>query len=83
MNEQLVLDLSLKEALEKEDFESQNFGGKIQKSDFIFHLAGVNRANTEIEVYDKNNEINSTLLNYLIKKNAIERLIFTLLALNH
>ena len=37
------------------------------KSDFIFHLAGVNRANTEIEVYDENKEINLTLLNYLIK----------------
>ncbi len=64
-------------ALEKEDFESQNFGGKIQKSDFIFHLAGVNRANTEIEVYDKNNEINSTLLNYLIKIKFYGKLFFS------
>ena len=64
-------------ALEKEDFESQNFGYKIQKSDFIFHLAGVNRANTEIEVYDENKEINLTLLNYLIKIKFNGKLFFS------
>ena len=64
-------------ALEKEDFESQNFGGKIQKSDFIFHLAGVNRANKEIEVYDKNIKINTTLLNYLIKIKFSGKLFFS------
>lgn len=53
--------------LEKEDFKSQNFGGKIEKNDFIFHLAGVNRAKTEIEVYEENKKLNASLLNHLKK----------------
>ncbi len=37
--------------LNKEDFRSENFNNKIQKEDFIYHLAGVNRAETDQEVY--------------------------------
>ena len=53
--------------LEKEDFKTQNFNDKIQKNDQIFHLAGVNRAKTEIEVYEENNKLNASLLNHLEK----------------
>ena len=53
--------------LEKEDFKTQNFNGKIEKSDLIFHLAGVNRAKSENDVYKKNKKLNSELLNQLIK----------------
>ena len=51
--------------LEKDDFKSQNFNGKIQKSDLIFHLAGVNRANSEVEVFIKNQKLNTSLSVYL------------------
>ena len=51
--------------LEKEDFELQNFNGKIQKDDFIFHLAGVNRADTEEEVFEENKKLNLALKNHL------------------
>ena len=51
--------------LKKEDFLSQNFNDKIQKKDFLFHLAGVNRTDTDEEVFKANNEINSSLLNHL------------------
>jgi len=52
-------------SLEKEDFESQNFNGKIQKNDLIFHLAGVNRADSDQEVYNGNKKLNSLLLDHL------------------
>ncbi|MDC1217504.1 NAD-dependent epimerase/dehydratase family protein [Flavobacteriaceae bacterium] len=53
--------------LNKEDFLSENFNDKIQKEDFIYHLAGVNRAETDKEVYSSNIKINSSLLNHLEK----------------
>ena len=53
--------------LNKEDFCSENFNNKIQKEDFIYHLAGVNRADTDKEVYSSNIEINSSLLKHLEK----------------
>ena len=52
-------------ALEKEDFKSENFNGKIQKNDLIFHLAGVNRADSDQEVYYGNKKLNSALLDHL------------------
>ena len=52
--------------LERKDFKSQNFGSKIEKNDFIFHLAGVNRADTEEEVVEENKELNLALINHLI-----------------
>ena len=52
-------------SLEKEDFKTQNFNGKIQKDDFIFHLAGVNRADTEEEVFEENKKLNLALKNHL------------------
>ena len=52
-------------SLEKEDFKTQNFNGKIQKDDFIFHLAGVNRASSDQEVYNGNKKLNTALLDYL------------------
>tara|TARA_A100001015_G_C14993806_1_gene715233 strand:- start:201 stop:1307 length:1107 start_codon:yes stop_codon:yes gene_type:complete len=55
--------------LNKEDFQSGNFNDKIQIKDFIFHLAGVNRADTEEEVFNSNIEINNSLLNHLEKIN--------------
>jgi UDP-2-acetamido-2,6-beta-L-arabino-hexul-4-ose reductase len=54
-------------ALNKEDFRSENFNNKIQNEDFIYHLAGVNRADTDKEVYSSNIEINSSLLKHLEK----------------
>ena len=42
---------------------------KIQKEDFIYHLAGVNRAESDKEVYSSNIEINSSLLKHLEKIN--------------
>jgi len=52
-------------ALEKEDFKSENFNDKIQKNDFIYHLAGVNRADTQEEVFEKNKKLNTALLDHL------------------
>ena len=63
--------------LNKEDFRSENFNDKIQKEDFIFHLAGVNRAETDQEVYTSNIEINSSLLNHLEKTNFKGKLYFS------
>lgn len=51
--------------LEKEDFKSKNFNGKIQKNDLIFHLAGVNRADSDQEVYNGNKKLNTALLVHL------------------
>ena len=55
--------------LNKEDFLSHNFNDKIKKEDFIFHLAGVNRAETNEQVYSSNIKINISLLNHLEKIN--------------
>ena len=55
--------------LNKEDFLSENFNDKIQNEDFIYHLAGVNRAESDKEVFEANNVINSSLLSYLEKIN--------------
>lgn len=63
--------------LNKEDFLSKNFNDKIQKEDFIFHLAGVNRAGNEKEVYNSNIEINSSLLSHLEKINFKGKLYFS------
>ena len=63
--------------LNKEDFLSENFNDKIQKEDFIYHLAGVNRAETDQEVYTSNIEINSTLLDHLEKINFKGKLYFS------
>ena len=63
--------------LNKEDFLSENFNDKIQKEDFIYHLAGVNRAETEQEVYNSNIEINSSLLDHLEKINFKGKLYFS------
>lgn len=52
-------------ALEKEDFKSENFNDKIQKNDLIFHLAGVNRADTQEEVFEENKKLNTALLDHL------------------
>ena len=51
--------------LEKEDFKSENFNGKIQKNDLIFHLAGVNRADSQEKVFDENKKLNTALLVHL------------------
>lgn len=53
--------------LEKEDFKTQNFNGKIQKNDLIFHLAGVNRADSQEEVFEENRKLNTALLVHLNK----------------
>ena len=63
--------------LNKEDFRSDNFNNKIQKEDFIYHFAGVNRAETDKKVYNLNIKINSTLLNYLEKINFKGKLYFS------
>jgi UDP-2-acetamido-2,6-beta-L-arabino-hexul-4-ose reductase len=63
--------------LNKEDFRSENFNNKIQNEDFIYHLAGVNRAETDKEVYTSNNEINSSLLEHLEKINFQGKLYFS------
>lgn len=63
--------------LNREDFLSENFNDKIQKEDFIYHLAGVNRAETDQEVYTSNIEINSTLLDHLEKINFKGKLYFS------
>ena len=55
--------------LNKEDFLSDNFNDKIKKEDFIYHLAGVNRAKTNKQVYSSNIKINTSLLNHLEKIN--------------
>lgn len=52
-------------ALEKEDFKSQNFSGKIKKNDFIFHFAGVNRADSVKEVYEENKKLNTAISHHL------------------
>ena len=51
--------------LEKEDFKSENFNGKIQKNDLIFHLAGVNRARSQEKVFEENKKLNTALLDHL------------------
>ena len=43
--------------LNKEDFLSEKFNNKIQNEDFIFQFAGVNRAETDEEVFDTIEEI--------------------------
>ena len=63
--------------LNKEDFRSENFNDKIQKEDFIYHLAGVNRAETDKEVYRSNIEINSSLVKHLEKINFKGKLYFS------
>jgi len=63
--------------LNKEDFISDNFNDKIQNEDFIYHLAGVNRAKTDKEVYSSNIEINSSLLKHLEKINFKGNLYFS------
>jgi UDP-2-acetamido-2,6-beta-L-arabino-hexul-4-ose reductase len=63
--------------LNKEDFISDNFNDKIQNKDFIYHLAGVNRAETDQEVYSSNIEINSSLLKHLEKINFKGNLYFS------
>ena len=63
--------------LNKEDFLSDNFNDKIKKEDFIFHLAGVNRSDTNKEVYSSNIEINSSLLKHLEKINFKGKLYFS------
>ena len=63
--------------LNKEDFLSENFNNKIQKEDFIYHLAGVNRADTDKQVFSSNVEINSSLLKHLEKINFKGELYFS------
>ena len=63
--------------LNKEDFLSDNFNNKIQNEDFIYHLAGVNRAETDNEVYRSNVEINSSILKHLKKINFKGKLYFS------
>lgn len=63
--------------LNKEDFRSENFNDKIHKEDFIYHLAGVNRAETDKEVYRSNIEINRSLLKHLEKINFKGKLYFS------
>jgi UDP-2-acetamido-2,6-beta-L-arabino-hexul-4-ose reductase len=63
--------------LNKEDFLSENFNNKIQKEDFIFQFAGVNRAETDKEIFEANNEINSSLINCLQKINFKGKLYFS------
>jgi len=63
--------------LNKEDFRSDNFNNKIQNEDFIYHLAGVNRAETDNEVYRSNVEINSSILKHLKKINFKGKLYFS------
>ena len=63
--------------LNKEDFVSENFNNKIQKEDFIFQFAGVNRAETDKEIFEANNEINSSLMNCLQKINFKGKLYFS------
>ena len=63
--------------LNREDFSSENFNNKIQNEDFIYHLAGVNRAQTDQEVYNSNIEINSSLLKHLEKINFKGKLYFS------
>lgn len=63
--------------LNREDFRSENFNDKIQNEDFIYHLAGVNRAETDNEVYSSNIEINSSLLKHLEKINFKGKLYFS------
>jgi len=63
--------------LYKEDFRSDNFNNKIQNEDFIYHLAGVNRAETDNEVYRSNVEINSSILKHLKKINFKGKLYFS------
>ena len=63
--------------LEKEDFKSENFNAKIQKNDLIFHLAGVNRAYSEEEVFKKNERLNTALLNHLNELSFSGKLFFS------
>jgi len=63
--------------LNREDFLSENFNDKIQKEDFIYHFAGVNRAETDKEVYTSNIEINCALLDHLKKINFKGKLYFS------
>lgn len=63
--------------LNREDFSSENFNNKIQKEDFIYHFAGVNRAETDKQVFSSNIEINSSLVKYLEKINFKGKLYFS------
>jgi len=63
--------------LEKEDFKSQNFNGKIKKNDLIFHLAGVNRADSHEEVFEENKKLNTALLDHLKKIKFSGKLFFS------
>jgi len=51
--------------LEKEDFKSVSFNGKIKQNDLIFHIAGVNRAGSQEEVFEENKKLNTALLDHL------------------
>ena len=64
-------------ALEKDDFKSQNFNYKIQENDCIFHLAGVNRADTEEEVFEENKKLNKALLDHLNEINFFGKLFYS------
>ena len=64
-------------ALEKEDFKSKNFNDKIQKNDLIFHLAGVNRADTQEEVFEENKKLNTALLDHLNETKFSGKLFFS------
>ena len=62
--------------LEKNDFISKYFNGKIKKDDIIYHLAGVNKAISDKDVYDQNKKLNLELLNHLIEINFLGTLFF-------
>ena len=63
--------------LEKNDFISKYFNGKIKKDDIIYHLAGVNKAISDKDVYDQNKKLNLELLNHLIEINFLGTLFFS------
>ena len=63
--------------LNREDFSSENFNNKIKNDDFIYHFAGVNRAETDKQVFSSNIEINSSLVKYLEKINFKGKLYFS------
>ena len=47
--------------LTKPNFQSKDLISKISPNDIIFHFAGVNRDDSDEEVYKKNNTINELL----------------------
>ena len=56
--------------------EEDSLGNFISSCDVIVHLAGVNRAQTNREVYDSNIQINNTLKKVLIRSNFKGHLLF-------